>query len=379
MARKAASDPAEGQGRNDILGVIFFALSVIVLIALFTYDRNDLGINSIPGNKDVQNWIGVIGAHSAWRLFFVFGAAAYLLPIVLLFLSLGYLLSFLTYLQRRWLWSTVLIFSCMGLLDLYGSNLTELRQNLNAPSAGGIIGQVMNDVVFRHFGKVGATLVFLTVYTVSLLYLTNFRLGQWLRQTWEEQMARRAAANEQFREKNIQAEEKALAKRAKELDKEAKKLQQQVEKEVDVQIPSASTLGADLQPVPEPTVRDLSVPQSKTVKPNKGKGNPFESGSEAILGPDAEIISAKEIAAASQDDVLGKAGPAPGNSAGKETADRSTEESPAEAAALNAASGGPKPRVLNRKNKPITVASTPIIGNYQVPQMTLLNYPDQNV
>ena len=119
MARKAASDSAEGHGRNDILGVIFFALSVIVLIALFTYDRNDLGINTIPGNKDVQNWIGVIGARSAWALFFVFGAAAYLLPIVLFFLSLGYLLSFLTYRQLRWLLSSVLFFSCMGLLDLY--------------------------------------------------------------------------------------------------------------------------------------------------------------------------------------------------------------------------------------------------------------------
>src|SRR5688500_456482 len=164
MARKAASHSAEGHGRNDILGVIFFALAAIVLIALFTYDRNDLGINSVPGNRSVHNWIGVIGARAAWGLFFVFGAAAYLLPIVLLFLSLGYLLSFLTYLQRRWLWSSVLVFACMGLLDLYGDNLTELRENLNAPSAGGIIGQVMNDLVFRHFGKVGATVVFLTVY-----------------------------------------------------------------------------------------------------------------------------------------------------------------------------------------------------------------------
>ena len=134
MARKAASGSTEGHGRNDILGVIFFALSVIVLIALFTYDRNDLGINSIPGNKDVQNWIGVIGARAAWTLFFVFGAAAYMLPIVFFFLSLGYLLSFLTYLQRRWLWSAVLVFACMGLLDLYGTNLTELRNNLNAPA-----------------------------------------------------------------------------------------------------------------------------------------------------------------------------------------------------------------------------------------------------
>src|SRR5205823_15075544 len=45
---------------------------------------------------------------------------------------------------------------------------------------------------------------------------------------------------------------------------------------------------------------------------------------------------------------------------------------------LNAAAL-PKPRIVTRKNKPITVASTPIIGNYQLPAITLLNMPDMTV
>src|SRR3954470_23557182 len=230
MARKAASNSAEGHGRNDILGVIFFALSAIVLIALFTYDRKDLGIHSAPGNLVVHNLIGTIGARMAYGLFFVFGAAAYLLPIVLFFLSLGYLLSFLTYLQRRWIWSSVLVFSCMGLLDLYGDHLQQLQQNLNVPSPGGIIGQVMNDVIFSHFGRVGTTLVFITVYTISLLYLTNFRLGQWIQAFWHEQMARREAEGQKFQEKSIVLEEKVLERKAKELEKQARKLADEVER-----------------------------------------------------------------------------------------------------------------------------------------------------
>lgn len=383
MARKAASNPAEGHGRNDILGVVYFALSAIVLIALFSYDRNDLGINSAPGNAVIHNWIGVVGARVAWALFFVFGAAAYLLPIVLLFLSLAYLLSFLTYLQRRWLWSSVLVFSCMGLLDLYGDNLAELRQNLNAPSAGGIIGQVMNDVVFRHFGKVGATLVFLTVYTVSLLYLTNFRLGEWLREQWELQMLKREQAREKFQDRNITQEEKALDRKAKDLEKQAKKLQEDYEKTQ--ALPSPANLGADLQPVPEPTVRDLSVPQSKGVVKIKEKDkdkekdkekstNPFSAESAAAAALEGEVISAREIAAASKDDILGKAPaaapPAPGAPAAK-----TGEETEAEAAALNAAAK-PKPQ---KKIKPITVASTPLIGNYQYPSLSMLNMPDTTV
>lgn len=365
MARKVATETVEGHGRNDILGVIFFALSVIVLIALFTYDPKDLGANVVPANKNVHNWIGGIGARAAYGLFFVFGAAAYLLPIVLFFLSLGYLLSFLTYLQRRWLWSSVLVFSCMGLLDLYGEHLSDIRQNLNIPSAGGILGSVMNQWVFLHFGKVGATVVFLTIYTVSLLYLTNFRLGLFIRETWETQMARREAARQLFQEKNLATEEKLLERKAKDLEKQAKKLQAEVDDSDAEEAPAGATLGADLQPVPEPTVRDLSIPQAKAAAAKSKGKNPFEAPEPAPL-LEGEVITAREIAAATKDQVLGKS-------------DRNGEETEAEAAALSAASTPAKPKVTARKPKPITVASTPIIGNYQTPSINLLHLPDPHV
>ena len=50
------------------------------------------------------------------------------------------------------------------------------------------------------------------------------------------------------------ADETALERRARDLEKQAKKLQEEVVR---------SGLGADMQPVPEPTIRDLSVPQAK--------------------------------------------------------------------------------------------------------------------
>jgi len=385
MPRAAASSDAEKHGRNDILAVLFFAASVLVFIGLFTYDRHDLGINSAPGNADVRNWIGVIGARCAWGLFFVFGAAAYLLPVVLFFLSLGHLLSFLHYLRRQWVWTTVLLFACMGLLDLHGSHLSDLRQNLNVPSAGGFIGQLMNDYVFRHFGRAGATLIYLTVYVVSLLYLTNFRLGLWLKEQWEKRKARREAALAMFREDTFEAGEKALERRAKELEKQARQLQDQFKRQENgagadkgSEKPTATaSLGADLQPVPEPTVRDLSVSQSKPAKPKaKAGANPFDGKGEPVA-PDAsavegEVIPAREVSAATKDQILGKSPSADAEKNGKEPL-KTADETEAEAAALRSAG---KPRILARKNKPITVASTPIIGNYQVPPMTLLNLPD---
>ena len=371
MARKPASKNGHERGRNDVAGVIFFALAVLALIALFTYHPNDLRINTTDENHVTQNWIGSVGARAAHALFFVFGAAAYLLPIVLFFLSLGYLLSFLTYLQRRWLWSTVLLFSCMGLLDLYSAHFVDLQRNLNAPSPGGIIGKVMNDLLFGHFGQIGATLVFLTVYAVSLLYLTNFRLGECIHELWIAHLAKRELARQKFDDKNIALEERTLEKKARELERQAKKLQEEVER---------ANLGADLQPVPEPTVRDLSISQprgrkSKNVDAPTGLDEPLLEG---------EVISAKEIAAASTDDVLGKkkneknpfAAPDPDPAepdAGESQPEPEKDETPAPPPA-------PKPKVVTpKKPKPITVASTPVIGNYQVPTINLLHHPDPNV
>src|SRR5205085_1337552 len=115
---------------------------------------------------------------------------------------------------------------------------------------------------------------------ISLLFLTNFQLGPWVRGIWSRDSE----------SKDETPEERALARRARDLQKQAKKLQEEVDR---------SGLGADLQPVPEPTVRDLSISQSKS----------------------------------------GRA----------------------------------------KRPKPLTVASTPLIGNYQLPPFDFLQHPDPNL
>lgn len=377
MARKPASREGDHQGRNDVLGIVFFALAVLLCIALFSYDRRDLDTNTVPPNREIHNLIGSAGAKSAWALFFVFGAAAYLLPILLLFLSLGYLLQVLSYMRRRWLWSAVLVLACMGLLDLYTANFEPLRTNINAPSAGGIIGQALNNHLFVYFGKVGATVLFIMCYTISLLYLTNFALGQWLRETIQDWHARREEARQAFDDKAARSEEKALEKKARELEKQAKKLQAEVEKggklnpdlaALPEPAPDGPVLGADMQPVPDPTVRDLSVPQAKPVR--KGK-NPFADPADTPVEM-GEVITAREIAAASTSDIL----PQP------PAAEEKVETPAAKPVAVDDEPLPvlpPRPKLPSKKNKPLTVASAPMIGNYQLPSMALLNQPDTSI
>ncbi|MEW6161393.1 MAG: DNA translocase FtsK, partial [Verrucomicrobiota bacterium] len=150
-------------------------------------------------------------------------------------------------------------------------------------------------------------------------------------------------------------------------------------------------LGPDLKPVPEPTVRDLSVPQpSSKPKLRSTTLPPAESApTEPVL--EGEVITAREIAAATAPEVLGL--PAEPKSAaaasldvnGGKASSSSSASTPSAPAATSSSSTAPEPSVFGlkpktpRKPKPITVASTPLIGNYKLPSLDLLNLPDPTI
>jgi S-DNA-T family DNA segregation ATPase FtsK/SpoIIIE len=216
-------------------------------------------------------------------------------------------------------------------------------------------------------GTVGAAIVYGALDLISLLFLTNFQLGQWVRTVW----GRRPGAEPQ----PATPEEAALEKRARDLKTQAKKLQEQVER---------SGLGADLKPVPEPTVRDLSVPQGKA---GRGKRGGTERATEPEPPDENLVIPAKEVAAATTADVLGKknepttAAAADGKGNGKPeaaTPEKPDDKKPGETKPepeihLNVPTTKPR---TPKKPKPITVASTPMIGNYQLPSIDFLQHPD---
>jgi S-DNA-T family DNA segregation ATPase FtsK/SpoIIIE len=356
---------------GDVIGLVLVALAVLLLLAQVSFDRNDLAVNRVPPNETTHNWIGSVGAHLANGLFFVFGAGAFLLPVLFAAFGAACLFDFLGYLRRRWPWGVVLFLATVGFFDLYSKRFEQLTLNLrlDPDHAGGLVGNVMNDLVFGNLGRAGATIVFVTLYVVSLIYLTNFRLGTWIRAAF----ARRPEPEFELG-KELPTDEKALARRARELEKEARRLQEQMDR---------SGLGADLQPVPAPTVRDLSIPQpriAKTTRPRAAEPLPEKTGQEG------DVIPAREVAAATAADVLGKSlsgklpeKPAPMPEEPPEEALPAAAAAAPTQAAPNIYDNSGRARKAARKPKPLSVASAPKIGNYQLPPMDLLAVPDTAV
>jgi S-DNA-T family DNA segregation ATPase FtsK/SpoIIIE len=375
MARKEATQ-SQSHGLNDVIGVVLAFAALLLVVALLSYDPLDMGLNVTSPNNPLHNPTGPLGAWVALKLFWVFGIGAFMIPVLLLMFGLGYLFRFLSYLRRRWFWGAALLLCCMCLASLFEANwrwLGHLQRALNAPSVGGLIGLFLNAHVLHYVGKVGAAIVLAAVYVISLMYLTNFQLGQWCRQWWATGLGTAPAAKTPG--------ENDLERRARDLEKQARKLQEQLDKSTKGLVPKVlepTGLGADMKPVPEPTVRDLSFSQAKTG--DRAKKPPVEPIKEPAPPDEGVVIPAKEVAAATTADILGKNGEPLTEATGAatkpdeagENARPESEEAPPAAAGASIPRGRPAPR----KPKPIAVAATPKIGNYTLPPLDFLQYPD---
>jgi DNA segregation ATPase FtsK/SpoIIIE, S-DNA-T family len=406
MARKDREAVPHPRGFHDIVGVILLGLTALLCVALFSYNWRDVPQNVLPVNSPVQNWIGPFGAWMGYNCFAAIGFAAYLLPLLLGVLGLGCFWERLAFLRRRWPWVLLVLLCCVGLLDLFSDYLKNPAENNNI-TAGGFLGVGLNKYFFRSwFGMSGACILYGMLYLISLLFLTNFQLSYWIRAL---------TSREASRTKGLTPEEQELQRRADDLARQTRELQEQLEqtgrggkeekeKPEPVKASDKPGLGADLQPVPEPTVRDLSVPQPRTGKPAKGKtgeGKPTEPSPE-VTGVEGEIIPAKEVRAATAAEVLGKQPDKKAETNPSEAGDKPAQqvpEKPGDAAKTDAAPAAagaagvpvppapappvapPKPRIITGppKPKPIAVASTPKIGNYQLPPLDFLQMPDTTI
>ena len=401
MAKKSGDAPGSHNGLHDVIGIVLILFIALPLFcAQLSFDLNDIPFHGTNVNKPLHNWIGLIGAWVAYGSFFLLGGAAYLLPWLAGIFGVSYLLNFFRYLRERlfWslLWTVVLLISVSGVLFIADDGGLHGRFHLakDIQSAGGMLGyltygQTHNwECGFCLLGNLGATIVYSALGLISLLFLTNFHLGRWIRALGPQAAA---SPDDEFKSD----EELALDKRAKELEKQKSKLEEEVGRAVKPE-KTGSGLGADMQPVPEPTVRDLSVPQAKgpRVRKTTYPDPPKDSASAA----EGEVIPAKEVAAATTEEILGRKSeakppePKPVEAAKREPVTagagapaKDEDHKPAEPKpepAIIIADGTvppPRPKPAPKRPKPMTVASVPMIGNYQLPSLDFLQHPDMTV
>lgn len=262
-----------------VLGAI--AISVFLLLALFSYHPSDPSWTGLTSNSDVANAGGIAGAFAADLLLAGFGYLAYVFPLLVGYWGVRVLRERRMQTAQSWplffirLTGFILIMLAgTALLSMHVSAGTDFLPN----NAGGALGHELGAFALNAFSGTGGTLLLLTLFLLGITLFTGLswitlgeRLGkllivvaQNLPLWWQRFQQKRNASRD---EKAVQKAQKARAKAVERQQKQQAK-----------PTPAATTaktvaINADVvaKSVPAPTAKP-SKKQQQELFPPSGEG-----------------------------------------------------------------------------------------------------------
>ena len=160
------------QPLREAILLFLFSVTSYIYLTLTTYHENDKSwMNS--SSTEVQNLGGIFGSHLSETLYFLFGKAAFMIPLLLVFIAI------VTYNKVkekthesgavRYLGYIFFIVSLCSLLSIHSIN------NLESGS-GGLIGDVMASILVDNFNIIGSTIILITFLVIGITF--------WLKLSW---------------------------------------------------------------------------------------------------------------------------------------------------------------------------------------------------
>ena len=266
--------PTPHKRLNEVAGFVFLSLGILTLLSLVSYRTQDPSWNTASDVRPL-NLIGYPGAWVADLLFQVFGAAAFLFPVMAFALALKWIRSadvdapFI-----RIAGTALLLASVCGGASLAGS----WTMFGGAIRLGGIAGLVVADWLQHMFNVTGALIVTLTSLTISIYLVSTFsvsKLAEWFAGplAWCRRMVERWS--ERRAEKRKLKLDRAKARAAERLAglreaREAERLRKEAEAELKMEAPPWETpepVSAVVEPEPEPEPEDIPICPMTDIEP----------------------------------------------------------------------------------------------------------------
>jgi len=158
------------------VAIVLFSLSLILFISLFSFDPNDPGFNT-TGNKDINNFIGLIGAYLSSTSFVFFGVSSYFIP--LLFISFA-----VSVIQGNEIKTNkeILVVKFVAFIFILASTCTVSSIHFliewMPEGSGGILGLMIASSFIQLLDVIGTTLFMLTLWFSFLPLFLGF---SWLK------------------------------------------------------------------------------------------------------------------------------------------------------------------------------------------------------
>jgi S-DNA-T family DNA segregation ATPase FtsK/SpoIIIE len=162
---------------NEFLGVTSFALALLWLIALTTYDVSDtVWIFNTGGEYPPTNFFGQVGAFIAELSYQTFGYASFLMPVTLVITGWNYFWCRpIDAAYTKLLGGTLLFGTTAALLSLSFGTLENGGRTFDT---GGYFGSALSQWLAEYFNRTGSIIVILTGIFLSIILSTQFSFGR---------------------------------------------------------------------------------------------------------------------------------------------------------------------------------------------------------
>ncbi len=161
--------------------VLMGAITLFLLLSLFSYNSNDPGWTIAQSQDKVYNYAGIVGAYTANVILSICGVFGFLIPFLLVY---GIWQLFLE--RKNFAESSILLmlmrFAGAILLVFSGSGLAQIALSFFSvympEGAGGILGQEVAKYAILYLSTAGSILVLIVAFALGL---TLFSGGFWIR------------------------------------------------------------------------------------------------------------------------------------------------------------------------------------------------------
>jgi len=157
---------------NEIQAIILFAIALLIFISFLTFDFSDIQLFTSKANYPVKNFAGLFGAYLGAVMFFIMGLSAYVIPVLILSWAIARFSGITPQKLYFKIFGTFfLILASSALFSICGGEENSMRFSL-----GGVVGMVFSDFLLKYLGFVGAILVIIVLFLLSVLLATEFLL-----------------------------------------------------------------------------------------------------------------------------------------------------------------------------------------------------------
>ena len=306
MARNRSKRKGSNETRwsREAMGVLLAGIGVLLLLSLVSYTPGDLPIKipftdwallsgfalDLEANNPRENWIGPIGTLLGFIQIQIFGVAAFLLPLGMLWLGVGRLFMGAAYSLRTTIGFCVCLVSGASLVAVQESFFPSWKEAYLIAGPGGVVGEGLGVVVLKGMlSSAGSIILLGIVYWLSFftllgvhpvkfvkaLALWSIEKFQQAREDWGRRVAQkeRGKTGKAAGKKSSPSKGKSRKSKRQKTDEEEAGERELVEELVSYEQDEKGQSHLPLQEIPEPQIIDAT----QRITPTMAAGSkPFE-------------------------------------------------------------------------------------------------------